>query len=1106
MKDYFESLEKELENIYKIAEEARKRGQDPYMKVEIAPARDMAARVEGLVGPINIASKIRELDRMNYSREKIALKIAEEITERKFGNYTQEECAEQAVRTALAILTEGIVAAPLEGIAQVKIKENIDNTKFLSLYFAGPIRSAGGTAAALSILMGDHVRKKLSLGRYKPSDEEIERFIEEVDLYNRISHLQYYPSKKELKIALKNIPIEITGEPTEKVEVSGYRDLERIETNRVRGGAMLALCEGLLQKGSKVLKYVENLKLDGWEWIEEIALSSKEEEEFELENWKYLKDIIAGRPIFSHPSRRGGFRMRYGRSRNTGFAAWGIHPCTMLVLQDFLATGTQMKTERPGKANVVCPVDTIEGPIVRMKNGDVVRLEDCEETLKIREDVDKILFLGDALISYGDFLENNHILLPSGYVEEWWFQELEKKENIDPFNVSEKDALDISEKYDVPLHPKYTCFWYYLTFDELKEFIDYLSIGEIGENIILPLNDKKKLLEKICLEHKVSGDKIIINSLFIKKLNISKFYEIYETLKNEKITDKDKIFKAFKHCTGIKIRDKCPYTVGGRMGRPEKAKERLMSPPVHGLFPVGRYGGRTRSIVKASALNYINVDIINLKCPICEDKTFKRKCDKCGATTKLYKICENEKCSITSVETEEERCPACNSPLKIHSLKKIYLNEEYKKALKNLNISSPKEVKGVIGMISSQKFPEILEKGILRAKNKVYVFKDGTIRFDCTDAPLTHFIPKEINLSLEKLKKLEYTQDYLGNPINNEDQVVELKPQDVVIPERGGEYLLKVANFVDDCLEKIYKLKRYYNTEKKEDLIGKLVIGLAPHTSAGVLGRIIGFSSASVGYAHPFFHAAKRRNCDGDEDSFLLALEALLNFSRLFLPEKRGGKMDAPLVLTTKIDPGEVDKEVRNMDIVDVYPIKFYNLSQKFSKPQKIRIEKVGDRLGEENAFYGFKFTHNTSNISMGPRISAYKTLGAMEDKINAQLDLAEKIEAVDENDTAERVINSHFLPDLIGNMRAFSTQSFRCVDCNKKYRRVPLSGKCVCGGRLVLTVSQGSVEKYLKIAKMLVEKYEVDPYIKERIEIIEKSIETVFTGKKKQMSLADFL
>ncbi|MCD6126936.1 MAG: DNA polymerase II large subunit [Methanomicrobia archaeon] len=1106
MEDYFESLERGLENIYKIAEEARKKGQDPYLRVEIAPARDMAARVEGLVGPVNVASKIRELDRMNYSREEIALKIAEEITEGKFGNYTQEKCAEQAVRTALAILTEGIVAAPLEGIAQVKIKENMDNTKFLSLYFAGPIRSAGGTAAALSILVGDYVRKKLSLGRYVPTEDEIERFIEEVELYDRVAHLQYYPSREELKLALQNIPIEVTGESTEKVEVSGYRDLERIETNRVRGGAMLAVCEGLLQKASKVLKYVEALKLDGWEWIREISSSSKKEEEFELENWKYLKEIIAGRPIFSYPSRRGGFRIRYGRSRNTGFAAWGVHPCTMLVLEDFLAIGTQMKTERPGKANIVCPVDTIEGPIVKMRNGDVIRLEDYDETLKLRDNIDKILFLGDALISYGDFLENNHILLPSGYVEEWWIQDLGDREKVDPFSISEEKAIELSEKYDIPLHPKYTSFWYYLSFDELKEFMDYLSIGEIGEKIILPLNDKKKLLEKICLEHRVSENRIIINSLFLKKINFSRFYEIYESLKDEDISDKEKIFKAFKYCTGIEIMDKCPYTVGGRMGRPEKAKERLMAPPVHSLFPVGNYGGKTRSIVKASNLNYINVDIINLKCPVCGEKTFKRKCDKCGAVTKLYKVCENEKCSVDTIETEEDRCPACNSPLKIHSLKKIYLNEEYKKALENLKIPSPKEVKGVIGMISSQKIPEILEKGILRAKNNVYVFKDGTIRFDCTDAPLTHFTPEEINVSVEKLKELGYTEDYSGNPINNEKQIIELKPHDVILPETGGEYLLRVSKFVDDCLEKIYGMKRYYNARTKEDLIGKLVIGLAPHTSAGVLGRIIGFSSTKVGYAHPFFHAAKRRNCDGDEDSFMLALEALLDFSKLFLPEKRGGKMDAPLVLTTKIDPAEVDKEVRNMDIVDIYPLEFYEMSQKFAKPQKIRIEKVGDRLGKENAFYGFKFTHNTSDISLGPKISAYKTLGAMEDKINAQLSLAEKIEAVDENDTAERLINSHFLPDLIGNMRAFSTQAFRCVDCNKKYRRVPLSGKCSCGGRLILTVSHGSVEKYLKISKMLLEKYDIDNYVKERIEIIEKSIETVFTGKKKQMSLADFL
>ena len=37
--------------------------------------------------------------------------------------------------------------------------------------------------------------------------------------------------------------------------------------------------------------------------------------------WKYMKDIIAGRPVLGDPSAPGGFRLRYGRSRNSGLAA-----------------------------------------------------------------------------------------------------------------------------------------------------------------------------------------------------------------------------------------------------------------------------------------------------------------------------------------------------------------------------------------------------------------------------------------------------------------------------------------------------------------------------------------------------------------------------------------------------------------------------------------------------------------------------------------------------------------------------------------------------------------------------------------------------------------
>jgi len=62
-----------------------------------------------------------------------------------------------------------------------------------------------------------------------------------------------------------------------------------------------------------------------------------------------------------------------------------------------------------------------------------------------------------------------------------------------------------------------------------------------------------------------------------------------------------------------------------------------------------------------------------------------------------------------------------------------------------------------------------------------------------------------------------------------------------------------------------------------------------------------------------------------------------------------------------------------------------------------------------------------------------------------------------------EGVLNSHFLPDMAGNIRAFARQKVRCTKCNKKYRRMPLSGECTCGGNLTLSISKGSVVKYLE-------------------------------------------
>ncbi|NJD98680.1 DNA-directed DNA polymerase II large subunit [Thermococcus sp. LS1] len=1372
MKAYFESLQREIDRAYEIARKARAQGKDPSTDVEVPQATDMAGRVESLVGPPGVAERIRALVK-EYGKELAALKVVDEIIDGKFGDLgSKEKYAEQAVRTALAILTEGIVSAPLEGIADVKIKRNewADGSEYLALYYAGPIRSSGGTAQALSVLVGDYVRKKLGLDRFKPSEKHIERMVEEIDLYHRaVTRLQYHPEADEVRLAMKNIPIEITGEETDKVEVS-HRDVPGVETNHLRGGAILVLAEGVLQKAKKLVKYIDKMGIEGWDWIKEFveakekgkaevkeekvesageeAPTEKVEEKIEkgfyyelyekfraniAPNKKYTKEIIGGRPLFAEPSTNGGFRLRYGRSRVSGFATWSVNPATMLILDEFIAIGTQMKTERPGKGCIVTPATTVEGPIVKLKDGSVIRVDDYQTALKIRDKIEEILYVGDALVNFGDFVENNQTLLPANYAEEWWIQEFAKaivdiyevelkpfednpREAVeeaaeyieldpdflerllkDPLRVrpSIEEAIHISKVLDIPFHPYYTLYWNTLKPEEVEELQKALLGAQIGwdehmknkfaRKVILDNDSKiKRYLELLGLPHRLERTEDRKKVIIIEYPWSAALLTPLGNLEWEfKAKPFHTVIDIINKGNRIKLRDRGISWIGARMGRPEKAKERKMKPPVQVLFPIGLAGGSSRDIKKAAEEGKTTeVEIAFFKCPKCGHVGPEHICPSCGTRKELLWHCP--KCNTDYPEGEADnfdfRCPKCGIELKPYTRRRIKPSELLRAAMENVKVYGIDKLKGVQGMTSGYKMAEPLEKGLLRAKNDVYVFKDGTIRFDATDAPITHFKPREIGVSVEKLRELGYTHDFEGKPLERDDQIVELKVQDVILSYEAGRYLLKVARFIDDLLEKFYGLPRFYNAEKMEDLIGHLVIGLAPHTSAGIIGRIIGFSDVLVGYAHPYYHAAKRRNCfpgdtrilvqidgmpmritlrelyelfedehyenmvyvrrkpkvdvkvysfdpesgkvvltdiedvikapstdhtirfelelgrafettvdhpvlvyengkfiekrafevkegdlipvfenglstlqigdvsllrvtevqyikppddfvyslsaskyhtiiisnnittancDGDEDAVMLLLDALLNFSKYYLPEKRGGKMDAPLVVTTRLDPREVDSEVHNMDVVRYYPLEFYAATYEMKSPKEIKfIERVEDRLGKPEMYEGIKFTHDTDDIGLGPKMSLYKQLGDMEEKVARQLALAERIRAVDEHHVAETIINSHLVPDLRGNLRSFTRQEFRCVKCNTKYRRPPLTGKCPkCGGKIVLTVSKGAIEKYLPTAKMLVTRYNVLDYTRQRICMTEKDIKSLFENvfPERQRTLMGF-
>lgn len=1118
MQGYFDELEDRLREAMLIAEEARSRGDDPTPHIEIPPAKDLADRVENLIGVEGVAERIRELEE-RMSREEAALRIGEDFANGDLGDYGDKaEVADAAIRTAVAMLTEGVVAAPIEGIARVDLGENHDGTQYLRVFYAGPIRSAGGTAQALSVLVADYVRRALGLAAYKPTQDELERYVEEIHLYRKIANLQYTPGEEEIKLIIDNCHVCIEGEPTEDEEVQGYRDLPRVDTNRVRGGMALVVAEGLALKAPKLKKHVANLDMDGWEWLDRFGGANEEEEDEEekaiLEpKKKFLQDLIAGRPVFSHPSREGGFRLRYGRARNTGLAAAGIHPATMILLDDFIATGTQIKTERPGKAAGISPVDSIEGPTVALLNGDVVRVDDAEEALELRPSIARVLDVGELLVNYGDFLENNQPLVPAGYCYEWWIQEFEEEPEEEYRDPGPVEALRLSDEYGVPLHPKYTYLWHDVSTSDINDLSAYVEQhGRIDGSLRVPSDPHvKSILEALLVPHRVRKDHIIIDEWQV----LARCLGLDEDLERERevapgVSDP---LELVSELAGIMVRARAPVRVGARMGRPEKSKRREMRPPPHVLFPLGESGGRRRSVQDAvkhmedlnDKIGEIEVDVGVRECPACQTRTFKNRCT-CGEFTEPVWFCPECDHRLE----EDENCPKCGRWPANTAKQKIDLKRLYNDALERLGERDNfDKFKGVIGLTSKYKTPEPLEKGVLRAKHDVYVFKDGTIRYDLTDQPLTHFKPREIGTPVERLREMGYTHDVHGQPLEDGEQIVELRVQDVVVSHDAGEYLLRTSRFIDDLLVKYYGLDPYYEAETPEDLIGALLIGLAPHTSAGVLGRLIGYTKASVGYAHPYFHAAKRRNCDGDEDCVMLLMDGLLNFSRYYLPDRRGGQMDAPLVLTTHIDPREIDGEAHNIDLASRYPLEFYRATQKFTNSKELEnlIDLVDNRLGTPEQYEHGWYTHDLTDIAAGPNNSAYKTLGSMIEKMEAQLGLARKVRAVDAPDVAERVINSHFLPDLIGNLRAFSRQKVRCVKCNRKFRRPPMRNKCRCGGRIVLTVHEGSVRKYLEVAQQIAEEYDVSTYTRQRLDLLDLEINSIFTNdKEQQMGLVDFV
>ncbi len=568
MKNYLKEIESKLKIAYALATKAREKGYDPEPRVDMPLVSNMAERVEGLISVAapqivgsGVSKRIKQLEEKFGNLDwRVGLTISLEVAREKFCKFKdKKEAMEMGIRTGIAYLTSGVVASPLEGFVQLRLRKRKDGKEYFAVSYAGPIRSAGGTAAAVSVMIADYVRKNMGYEPYDPSEDEVNRMVSELyDYHDRIINLQYLPSEEEIKFLTQHIPVQIDGEPSEKVEVSNYKDLERIETNIIRNGVCLVLGEGVAQKAPKLWKQIskwgKDFGLDEWFFMEDFIKLQKKikakdkhgdaEKPKVTPDYTFIKDIVAGRPVFTHPMRDGGFRLRYGRARTSGYSSCCLHPATMFIMNQYLATGTQLKMERPGKGTAITVCNTIEGPIVKLEGGSVVQISSLKKAKEYKKDIIEILFIGDILINYGDFFNRAHMLVPPGYCPEWWVQELEKAAvgifgTIDTEKLAElvgipssslgtliksplttrisaDAAIAMSQKLNIPLHPDYTFHWNSIQPEQLAGLVKWLGkaniVREEGEiqKLILPLAEAKAALELIGVPHIVANNEYVV--------------------------------------------------------------------------------------------------------------------------------------------------------------------------------------------------------------------------------------------------------------------------------------------------------------------------------------------------------------------------------------------------------------------------------------------------------------------------------------------------------------------------------------------------------------------------------------------------------------------
>ena len=166
-------------------------------------------------------------------------------------------------------------------------------------------------------------------------------------------------------------------------------------------------------------------------------------------------------------------------------------------------------------------------------------------------------------------------------------------------------------------------------------------------------------------------------------------------------------------------------TVGARMGRPEKAKDRKMKPQLHGLFPISAEKHIGKNLKKAMEEETIRISLGNRYCVSCNITQYEIYCRDCNKETILRGKCANPRCRASM---DEGPCDVCGSRVIFTTYFDISMEDLIDKTHKRLGHLGNSNVKLKDVIKNPTGTPELLDKGILRSRYDLNVFRDGTIR------------------------------------------------------------------------------------------------------------------------------------------------------------------------------------------------------------------------------------------------------------------------------------------------------------------------------------------------------------------------------------------